>query len=139
MNGFSDIFAPDVNYVPARSVYPSASGPTLGSVSSAYSPDAATYGGGSDGPDAMASATGAATPSGPLGHPVAWWFALVAIFAAFVFVGRKVGQAEEFKNVRFNAYNIIGITLAAVIGITLLKLGAAKFRVKGLSDVILAA
>lgn len=132
---FSDIFAPDVNYVPERNVYPSARGGTLGSVASAYSPDAMGMGASAS----VASATGAPVPPTPAGHPVTWWLALAAIFAAFVFVGRRVGQAESFSNIRFNAYNILGITLAALLGLTMFKFLLAKYRVPGLSDVILAA
>lgn len=133
-----DIFAPDINYMPARNIYPDASGGTLGSASSAMSPDTAGY-----------SAAAVASDGGPMvsapaargvaGHPLAWWVALAVLFAAFVFVGRKVGTAESFSNIRFNAYNIVGIGLASVLFITVAKILVTKYPVPGLTQIVQAA
>lgn len=132
----SDIFAPDVNFVPERNVYPTARGGTLGSASSASSPDTSGY----VAPAAVNQpAVSASAPTGIVGHPVAWWLAIAALFAVFVFVGRKVGTAESFSNIRFNAYNIIGIGVASLLFITVAKIVVTRFQIPGLTQIVQAA
>lgn len=130
--GTADIFAPDVNYVPARNVYPDAEGGTLGSVSAGTSPDTTGFAG--------TGATGGAVKTPAVtGHPVAWWIALLVLFAVAVWISHRIGQASAFSNIRASAYNVMFITVVAVLGLTILKVAAAKVKVPGLSDVILAS
>jgi hypothetical protein len=55
-----------------------------------------------------------------------------------VAVSRKVGGPDEFRNIRPTAYNFLTITLTAIVGIVGAKVLAAKYRIPGASDVILA-
>lgn len=138
----STIFEPDVNYVPASNVYPRAAGRSLGAQSGA--PGAQRFSGGgvvSNLAPADAAVTSGASIAGMsiTGHPLAWWLAIAALFIGFVVIGRKTGEAGSFSNVRFNAYNITGITLASILGITLLKVVTTKWHIAGLSEVVGAA
>lgn len=140
MNGFGsgDIFAPDVNNVPVRNVYPTAPGGSLGTVAAATSPDTSGYG-------VKGSLTGtggaATTPGVPTltGHPVTWYLGLLGVIIAMVFIAKKTGQASEFSNLRASFYNVSFIGLTATLFLVLAKIIVSKFRVPGLTEIILAA
>ena len=59
------------------------------------------------------------------------------------FAAKKTGAAEEFKNLRASTYNILFITLVAVVGLTGLKIIAVKVKgiklLSGFADVVIAA
>lgn len=90
-------------------------------------------------------ATGGATPTVATANPVKmsgntiwWWMGALGLLAAMVFTARKVGGPDEFRNIRPSVYNVLTITLTAIIGIVGLKVLAAKYRIPGASDIILA-
>ena len=85
--------------------------------------------------------TVAATPTsgGGSSKTLGYWFGLVVLLVVMVFVARKAGGEEDFRNIRPTFYNFLAITLTAIVGIVGMKAIFSKFRVPGLSDVILAA
>ena len=132
--------------VPLASVYPGAGGGTTGTRASAASSDSVE-----DGPagSAVITAPGGAGLSGPvsgpglarvarspLGQPLSWWGVIAALLVALMYVAGRVGKEGEFSNIKLSAYNILVITLAAMIGFGLFKVTFAKFRVPGLSTYV---
>lgn len=137
MMPMADVFAPDINFVSARSVYPTMRGGTVASAGGAMNPNTNIMT-----PDPVtgqaAPTTGAPSVS-MSGQTVWYWLGLVLLLGAMVLVARKAGGDEDFRNLRPTAYNFLTITLTAIIGIVGLKVVAAKYRVPGISDIILAA
>lgn len=133
-----DNIAPDVNWTPVRNVYPGAGGGTTATAAAAGSPD--SYAGTRN----PTSRTAVATAS-PTGGPssLMWWVAIVVLVGLMLFAARKTGQAEEFKNLRASTYNILFITLVAIVGLTGAKILAVKAKnvklLSGLADVVIAA
>jgi hypothetical protein len=72
-------------------------------------------------------------------HTIWWWVGFLGLLAAMVFIARKAGTEEDFRNIRPTAYNFLTITLTSIVGIVAFKTLAAKYRIPGASDVILAA
>lgn len=133
----ADLFAPDVNFVASRSVYPTASGGTTASAAGAMSATTNTMGV----DDAGNSTPGTAAASAPIttsGQSVYWWLGLLVFLGLMVFVARKAGGEEEFRSIRPTAYNFLTITLTSIVGIVALKVLAVRFPVPGASNVILA-
>lgn len=137
---FSDYFAPDINFVSARSVYPTSRGGSTASASGAMSGSTNTMT-----PDPVTGAgtpTVAATAQQPVnmsGNTVWWWVGVLVLLLVMVFVARKAGGAENFRNINPTFYNFMAITLTAIVGIVGMKTIFTKYRVPGLSDVVLAA
>jgi len=129
------VFGPDVNFVPERNVYPGATGPTTGSIGAAASPDDARYQAGSP-DDGLA---GAQPPVGLTGHPVMWWVGLAVMVGLIWWLAHKVGKGGDFANLRASTFNVVMITMIAVLGLTIGKAIFSKVRIPGLSDVFLAA
>src|SRR5262245_35136305 len=135
------------NPVARRNVYPTSPGPTVGGAASTLSPfdtgamqnmsGSAAVGanGGSAAASDVASAQAAAS-RGFLGQPLTWFFVLLALLISMRFVGKKLGDAEDFKNIRVTVHNVIIISLAAIIGIGFFKVVFNFFRVPGLSTYI---
>ncbi len=133
----ADLFAPDINFTPARNVYPTMAGGTVASAGGAMSgsttslsPDPVT------GSIAPVVATGSSLSMS--GKSVYWWLGIVALLVLMVSVARKAGGAEDFKSIRPTAYNFLTITLTAIVGIVGAKVLATKYRIPGASDVILS-
>lgn len=132
----ADLFAPDVNFQTARNVYPTAPGGSLASAAGAMTanttvpmaaPDSGAVGG------AVAHA-GFTTSGKSLG----WWLGFLGLLLVMVFVARKAGGDDEFRNIKPTFYNFMAITLTAIVGIVGLKVIAARWRIPGASDVIMA-
>lgn len=127
---------PDTLFTPIRNIYPTADGGTLATLGAAASPDSYNPGG------RMANANVSMVDSTPRGG-IAWWVGIALLVIAMLFAARKTGNADEFKNLRASTYNVVFITLVAVLGFTALKIIAVRMRaikpLAGLSDVILAA
>jgi hypothetical protein len=150
-----NVFASDVdNVVNSRNVYPEMPGGTTGTRGSAMTTDAMSpsrtapyvagrFSAGSAGanvPGGAGSPDSSGGGNGIIGHPVAWWVALIVLLVALMWGSQRFGsEGENFKNIKLSVYNIVVISLAAVIGFAGLKMIFARFQVPGLSDVILAA
>jgi len=144
------------NQVDVRNIYPEAGGPTVGNRASALTPYTAggykDYSGyntltGDPGPGTGAyavgpgpGASGGDQPTGGVvGRPLTWWFVLVILLVALMFTAQRFGsEAEQFKSVKLSLYNILVISLAAMVGFGLFKAIFGRFQVPGLSDYVQA-
>jgi len=131
----------NADQIPARNVYPTAPGSTLGTYATGPRGIVPTPSfAGSTPPATNSPAAPAASASG---EPVRWWLVLVVMLVALMWTARHFGGEEKFSNLRLTFYNIFVVTLTAIIGITLFKVAAASNAVRNnlpaLSDVILAA
>ena len=139
--GGGSALQPDVLITPIRNIYPGARGATLATIGAASSPDSYTPNAGARDMRGAAAATTGGAVVGRNG--LAWWTGLVLLVVAMLFAARKSGNADEFKNLRASAYNVIFITLVAMLGFTVLKVAAVRAQgikpLEGLADVILAA
>lgn len=134
-----DVFAPDINSVSARSVYPTAPGGTVASAGMSLNQNTnVIMTDPTTGTAAVGVTAGAPAPT-PTGHGMWWWVGVVGLLLATVFVARKAGGEEDFRNIRPTFYNFFTITLTALVGIVGLKVIFGKYRVQGLSDIVLAA
>jgi len=71
--------------------------------------------------------------------PTHWWISLVLVFAGLIFVSRKFGGSEKFGNIRLTVWNGILLVLFYVIILNFLKVLAGRWKIPGLSELILAA
>lgn len=132
----ADYFAPDINFQSVRGIYPTAPGGTVASSAAAMS--ATTNMSVSNGTQSGVTPTNPTTLQ-TSGRSVIWWAGFVATLLIMVFIARKAGGPEDFRNIRPTFYNFLTITLTAIVGIVGLKILAAKWHIPGASDVILAA
>jgi hypothetical protein len=124
------------NPTPTRSVYPAAPGASIGATSN---PTSFATGAMNGADSSMASAaSGPANGNGVLGKPIAWWAAILVLFVGLGLVAKRAGAASDFGNIKVSAYNILMISLAAIIGITALKVVFTRFTVPGISPLIQA-
>lgn len=71
--------------------------------------------------------------------PATSWVLFFGIFVAFVWLARKYDSGQNFGNIRLSIYNGIFLTFWIVLILNFLKVLAAKVRVPGVSELILAA
>lgn len=137
-----NIFDSDVNNtVNTRSVYPEGRGPTTAGRAGAMTPYTAGTFRASDGGDANSLTDSGAAPEsgGVLGKPVSWWIVLVLATVGLMYSAQRFGsQGEDFKTIKLSVYNIIVITLAAMIGFGAFKVIFGRFKVPGWSDYVAA-
>lgn len=124
---------------PARNIYPTASGSTTAVRASAQADDE-TQGTNDEARTVspVAAAVAAAPTRGVMGQPLSWWLVLVGLLFGLMYVAGRVGKEGEFGNVKLSAYNVLVISLAAIIGIGFFKVVFARVRVPGLSTYIAA-
>lgn len=123
-----------VDDTPAGNVYPTAGGGTLGQRASAMSPATLTT---RSGNGAGASGSDNAAPRGGLlGQPLTWWGLLFAMLLGLMWFAQRSGNDGDFGNIRMSAYNVLTISLAAIIGIGFFKALFGTFRVAGLSEFV---
>lgn len=93
----------------------------------------------------MARRNGMATPSAngsTMGKPTSWWLMFLVVFVIFVFVSRRYGGgdgAPAFGNIKATIYNGVFLTFFIVLMLNFLKVFAAKVKIPGVSELILAA
>lgn len=130
----------NINGTTVRDVYPNAPGATTASLAAAQTVDSNQ---GSDMPSAEAGAVrpalNAMAGRGIMGQPLTWWAIIAAMLFALMYAAKRTGQASEFGNIKLSAYNILTITMAAMIGMALFKVLFTRVRVPGLSDFVMAA
>lgn len=132
--------APTNNPVAIRNLYPGAAGSTVGAAGSAQTPSS-TENMNEVVPNediAMAGLTKAFKIS-VAGQPVASWIGLVVLLLGLMWLARKTGQAGDFGNLKLSIYNIGVITLAGIVGGSILKVLAVRYPIPGVSTVILAS
>jgi hypothetical protein len=101
--------------------------------------------GGGNNPEMAGGSMGAQNaPGGKMGKggvassPLTWVFILAVFAAGIMFTAHKTGKSEEFASIRASGYNIMLITLTAIVGILILKVIAGKVNVPGLSNALKA-
>jgi hypothetical protein len=133
-----NIFGSDVNnQVDVRNVYGNARGGTVGTRAGAFTP----YTAGAPGSEVPVGGNGggAIIGNGVFGKPLSWWFLLVVLLFGLMFTAQRFGTVgEDFKSIRMSVYNIVVITLAAMIGFGAFKVIFGRIRVPGLSDYVQA-
>jgi hypothetical protein len=122
-----------INDISARNIYGTASGASLGVRSTAltpYSIDDMQSGSANVAPGSTSStaegAAAMASAGGVLGRPISWWLVLVVFLVGIIVLAKKTGNATEFSNIKGSVYNVLFITLSAVVGILFLKVLANK-------------
>jgi len=79
---------------------------------------------------------------GIFGKPANWWLTFFVVFLVFVFLSRRYGGgdgAPSFANIKMTLYNGVFLAIFLVLMLNLLKVFAAKVKIPGLSELILAA
>ena len=72
--------------------------------------------------------------------PATSWLLFFVIFVGFVWLARRYGGGNSFgSNIKMSLYNGLFLTFWIVLILNLLKVGAAKVRIPGVSELILAA
>lgn len=85
------------------------------------------------------SAVGSNAPSkGLLGEPLSWWVVLLVLLVALMWAAKRVGDsaAEDFKSIKLSMYNIVVISIAAIIGLGFFKAVFNKWKIPGLTTFI---
>ena len=137
-----------------RNVYGGARGMTTGNLAGADTPytlgifgteiGSSNFGGGMRDPSSAPAAvgSGAAEPAptgGFLSKPFSWWIAFAVALVVLMWGAQRFGsEGEDFKTIRLSFYNILVISLAAILGISLFKIAFTKINVPGLSPLIAA-
>lgn len=134
--------APNNNPLLTRNVYAGAPGPTIAGTAGSLSP----FGGGGTGAATVTPGGVSSTSSATavqrvaattfLGQPMTWFLLLLALLISLRFVAGKLGEGEDFKNIRVTVHNVIVISLAAIIGIGFLKVVFNRWPVPGLTNYI---
>jgi hypothetical protein len=127
-----------INIIPGGNVYPwqdSGSSSSLGARASAMSSfpgapvaeDKAAAGGNPD-PNMIGGSTSI----------LAAGLTFVALLLVLMFVGHQLDGKEEFKNIKVSFYNVIVISLTAVVGIPLMKFLFGKVPIPAIKNWVLA-
>lgn len=76
----------------------------------------------------------------PHKSPASWWVGLIILLFALMWISERFGsEGAQFSNIKLTFYNAIVITLAVVLGMTLLKAGSSKYPNNPVSQLILAS
>jgi hypothetical protein len=142
----AQMFGTAINFATARDLYPDAPGSStaqLGSAATPYTTDTSSAGGGG-GSAVMQPAGAGGGASAPVatsigGKPLSWFVVLLVLFLALGYVGHKIGGREGetgVHNLKLSGYNILFITLAAMLGFAAFKVIFSKLQVPGLSTFV---
>ena len=126
-----------LNNVPVRSLYQRSSGLNLAQQGSSVTAPQTQ-----NSPKSNKRPTEAAVAAqiGASGSPLLALGVIAVLLFALMFIAKRFGsEASEFASVKLSFYNIIVISLAAVIGINFFKLVFTKVKIPGVSAVFLAA
>ncbi len=128
-----------INVIPGGNVYPwlnSGSSSSLGDRSSAMSSFP-----GSPVKEDQTEAPGAAQPNMVGGAPsvLVAGLTFVALLVVVMFVGHQLDGHENFKNIKVSFYNVLVISIAAVVGLPLVKFLFSKVPISALRNWVNAA
>lgn len=128
-----------INIIPGGNVYPwqnSGSSSSLGDRASAMSSFP-----GSPAREDQSEAPGSAAPNtiGGSSSVLVAGLTFVGLLIVLMFVGHQLDGEEQFKNIKVSFYNVILISLAAVVGLPLLKFLFAKVPISSLRNWVMAA
>lgn len=125
------------NAVPMRTLLPRASGLSLANEGSSATPSSTTSGGSVNKPQPEAVQAAAV---GMQGSPLMALVVMAVLLFALMFVAKRFGsEGSSFASIKLSVYNILVISLAAIIGINFFKLVFTKIKVPGVSAMVLAA
>jgi|ERR1035437_604288 hypothetical protein len=127
-----------INIIPGGNVYPWMSGGSSASLGSRAS--AISNAPGSPVNEDKAEAPGATSDTlGGSSSMLVAGATFVGLLFVLMFVGHQLDGKEEFKNIRVSFYNVILISLAAVVGLPLLKFLFSKVPIVALKNWVMAA
>lgn len=134
-------FGSDVNnQATLRGVYGGAAGATLGQAGSAMTPNSLNGTFSEDPSTSDNPVQGAAAPSGgTFSSPIVWLVVLALLLVGFRFLAKKGGEGGQYANVHVTIWNVILITLVAILGLATAKVVFSKINVPGLSTLVHAA
>jgi hypothetical protein len=133
------MFGSAINTSTARDLYPDAPGASTAQIGSAATPYTTDASSASGGDPANANAGIVAAGPGLLGQPISWFVIILVLFLILGWVGKKVGGREGetgVHNLKLSGYNILFISLAAMIGLGALKVVFSRVRIPGLSTFV---
>lgn len=124
----------DVNTINQRNLYPAALGVTTGQSAGANNQSAIPATG-------VANATGGGESSevakaisiGGQASPVIGALVFIALIVGLSFLAKHVGEETEFRNIRVSPFNILIVSLAAIIGVPVWKYAFTKLPIPGVS------
>lgn len=129
----------DVNTMNLRNLYPSAVGNTLGQTGSAANQTQSNVKMVSNAPNQVDTVESNALSIGNQANPVIGGIVFIALIVGLGFLAKKVGTVDEFKNLRVSPYNVLIISMAAIIGMPIWKWFFMRFPVPGVSTWVASA
>lgn len=123
----------DTNTVNMRNLYPAALGVTIGQSGGANNQTAV---GRVNGATSTSGADGEISQSVSVGgqaNPAIGALVFIALIVGLGFAAKRFGTVEEFRNIRVSPFNVLIISLAAIIGIPVWKFAFTKIPVAGVS------
>ena len=122
----------DVNTINQRNLYPAAMGVTVGQSAGANNQNISAMNGATPSTGDSGEVSQAVSIGGQA-SPVIGALVFIALIVALKFVSQRVGSETGFSNIRVSPFNILIVSLAAVIGIPVWKYVFTKFPVPGVS------
>ena len=123
-----------INYLSLRNIYPTAPGDTLGNYVTVADPD-----------DTAESVTTRSNEEveqaltiGGQANPLTGMLVFGALVVVLMLIAQRMGDADEFRNLRLSAYNVLITSLIAVAGIPVWKTVFTKVKVPGVSTWVLS-
>jgi hypothetical protein len=71
-----------------------------------------------------------------LGEPLWFYAGLIAILGAWKFIGEHENSNINPAHLHIGGYNLVGVTVTAIVGIVLLKMLVNRWQVPGLTQLI---
>lgn len=128
----------DVNTTNLRNLYPTALGNTIGQAGSAQN-QTGVPAGVSNAPSGVDAVQEQALSIGGQANPVIGGIVFIALIVGLGLLARKVGTIDDFKNVRVTPYNVLIVSMAAIIGMPIWKWFFTRFPVPGVSTWVASA
>jgi hypothetical protein len=133
-------YGPGANNVQARSLYPAARGNSTAAVASAATAPAPNDNAPGTMKPGAQSQVDMAFITSARGRPIVALFILILLLVTLKFVGQHVAKPDDgLGGIKVTFYNVMVISLAAVIGIPVYKLLASFKPIPGLTAWIFAA
>jgi len=125
----------DVNQINLRNAYPTAVGRTIGQNGTAMRM--------ANEPTDVASEdhseVAKAVSIGGQSSAVIGGVVFLALLLGLMFLAKRVGTDDDFRSIKPSAYNVLTISLAAIVGIPIWKFLVTKFPIPGVSTWVLTA
>lgn len=133
----------DVNTVNLRNIYGTALGNTTGQVGTSANQTAMPVTGGMNA-GAVPTNQGDAAQSqaltvGGQANPVIGAVVFLALIVGLGFLAKRIGSVDDFKNIKVSPFNVLIISLAAIIGMPIWKWTFTRFPVPGVSTWVASA